>query len=216
MGEFMDAALAFPAVLFTFALVVVIAYWLLVLVGGAGVDALDGGEGVDSSVSPDTGGAGFTGAFAAFGLGGVPVTIVLSLLTAIAWFVSLAGAVLFDNILLRMVLLPVALVAAWSTTWVLVRPLRRLAPVERGISRTDFVGRVCVIRTGRVAPDFGQAEVAAEDGSTAIIQVRTEDSDVAGSLTSGSSALIFDYDAEGEFFRVAPYDSALDPGQPMP
>jgi hypothetical protein len=51
MSEFLDAALAFPAVLFTFALVVVIACWLLVLVGGMEVDALDGGEGVGSGAS---------------------------------------------------------------------------------------------------------------------------------------------------------------------
>lgn len=213
MSEFLDAALAFPAVLFTFALVVVVAYWLLVLVGGAEVDALDGGEGVGSDASAGAGGGGSVGFFAVFGLGGVPVTIVVSLLTAIAWFVSLAGAALFDNLALRALVLPVALLTAWSLTWTLVRPLRRLAPAERGISRSDFVGRVCVIRTGRVDSGFGQAEVTADDGSSAIVQVRTDDADATGNLTSGSTALIFDYDAEGEFFRVAPYDSALDPGQ---
>jgi multicomponent Na+:H+ antiporter subunit G len=33
MGEFVDAALGFPAVLFTFLLVVVVGYWILVLLG---------------------------------------------------------------------------------------------------------------------------------------------------------------------------------------
>ncbi|MDK1476161.1 DUF1449 family protein [Streptomyces sp. 549] len=208
MGDFLNAALAFPAVLFSFALVVVIAYWLIVLVGGTEVDALDGGGGVDSDGSA----AGAPGVFAAFGLGGVPVTVVLSLLTVIAWFVSLTGAVIFENLLLRIVVLPVALFTAWVLTRALVRPLRRLAPVEQGISRSDFVGRVCTIRTGRVDTVFGQAEVAADDGSTAIIQVRNDDSSAV--LRLGSSALIFDYDAEGEFFRVAPYDAALDPNRP--
>lgn len=208
MGGFLSAALAFPAVLFSFALVVVIAYWLIVLVGGAEVDALDGGEGVDPGASA----GGGAGVFAAFGLGGVPVTVVLSLLTVVAWFVSLTGAALFGNPTLRLLVLPVALVAAWAVTGALVRPLRRLAPAEQGISRSDFVGRVCTIRTGRVDMSFGQAEVAADDGSTALVQVRNDDS-TAG-LTLGSSALIFDYDAEGEFFRVAPFDAALDPNRP--
>lgn len=210
MSEFLDAALAFPAVLFSFALVVVAVYWLIVLVGGAEVDALDGGEGVDSGASA----GGGAGVFAAFGLGGVPVTVVLSLLTVVAWFVSLTGAALFGNPTLRLLVLPVALVAAWAVTGALVRPLRRLAPAEQGISRSDFVGRVCVVRTGRVDSDFGQAEVTADDGSSAVVQVRTDDADATGNLTSGSTALIFDYDAEGEFFRVAPFDPALDPGQP--
>lgn len=210
MSEFLGAALAFPAVLFSFALVVVIVYWLIVLVGAAEVDALDGGEGVASGSSS----GGFAGAFAALRLEGVPVTIVLSLLTAIAWFVSLAGAALFDSVILRTLVLPVALFTSWSVTWVLIRPLRHLSPGEVGISRNDFIGRVCVIRTSWVNTDFGQAEVASDDGSTAIIQVRNEDESAAGSLVSGSSALIFDYDIEGEFFRVAPFDAALDPNKP--
>lgn len=209
MSEFFAAASAFPAVLFSFALVVVVVYWLVVLVGAAEVDALDGGGGVSSDGSS----SGFAGAFAALRLEGVPVTIVLSLLIAIAWFVSLAGAALFDNIVLRVVALPVALFVSWSVTWVLIRPLRHLAPGEVGVSRRDFIGRVCVIRTSWVDMDFGQAEVASDDGSTAIIQVRCEGDTAAGSLVSGSSALIFDYDVEGEFFRVAPYDAALDPNQ---
>lgn len=209
MSEFLDAALAFPAVLFSFGLVVVIVYWLIVLVGAAEVDALDGGEGVASDGSS----GGLSGACAALRLQGVPVTVVLSLLTAIAWFVSLSGAALFDNIILRVSVLPVALFVSWSVTWLLIRPLRHLAPGEVGISRDDFVGRVCVIRTSWVDTDFGQAEVTSDDGSTAIVQVRNDDASVAGSLVSGSSALIFDYDVEGEFFRVAPFDAALDPNQ---
>lgn len=209
MSEFLAAALAFPAVLFSFALVVVIVYWLVVLVGAAEVDALDGGGGVSSEGSS----TGFAGAFAALRLEGVPVTVVLSLLLLIAWFVSLVGVALWDNVLLRVLVLPVALFVSWSVTWMAIRPLRHVWPSDVGASRSDFVGRVCVIRTSRVDAGFGQAEVASDDGSTAIVQVRCEGEDEAGSLRSGSSALIFDYDVEGEYFRVAPYDAALDPNQ---
>ncbi|MBW1603065.1 DUF1449 family protein [Streptomyces sp. JJ66] len=210
-GGFWDAALAFPAVLFGFALVVVVGYWLAVLLGGAeipGTDAYEGGEGVGTGGFGDTGetgdAAGFSGGLAALGLGGVPVTVVISLLVAIAWFTSLSGTALFDAAWLRVLTLPVALLAAWAGTRLLIIPLRRLAPGEVGISRADFVGRVGTIRTGRVGPGFGQAEVAAEDGSTAVVQVRAEGADAAG-LKLGSSALLYDYDTEGEFFRVAPF-----------
>ncbi|MGO4757230.1 hypothetical protein AB4212_52960 [Streptomyces sp. 2MCAF27] len=48
----MRAALGFPAVLFSFALLVVAGYWLVVLIGGAdGVDAFDGGDGVHADVA---------------------------------------------------------------------------------------------------------------------------------------------------------------------
>ncbi|BCB79779.1 hypothetical protein GCM10022251_39900 [Phytohabitans flavus] len=188
MGEFVDAALAFPAVLFTFLLVVVVGYWILVLLGALDIEALDFGGDGDA-----LGGLGFAG---------VPVALTASLLIAIAWFVSLAGTVLVGGVLLLAILaLIVALAVAWFATRLLIRPLRRLFPTGPEASRSDFVGSVCVIRTGRVSQDFGQAEVTAKDGSSAIIQVRQTGAD---SFKSGTTALIYDYDADGEFFWVTP------------
>lgn len=195
MGAFLHAALAFPAALFSFALVVVVAYWLLVLCGGVGVHILDGGE--DGHAGADH-------------TAGLPVTVRLSLGLALAWCVSLAGAAYTDALPLRAAALAVALLVAWAGTRLAVHLARRMLPPEQVASRQDFIGRICVIRTGRVAHDFGQAEVRAEDGSTAVVQVRCEES----GLGAGSSALIYDYDTDGEFFRVAPFDSALDPYKP--
>ncbi|MDH6705992.1 hypothetical protein P3T27_002715 [Kitasatospora sp. MAA19] len=250
MGGFVAAALAFPTALFSFALVVVVGYWLLMLLGGLGFDALHGGHGVGHAGhvghvgqvghpghvghggqvghAGDVGhGAGghaghgghatgdhdthhHGGVLGALGLGGVPVTVAVSLLVAIAWFVSLAGTVLTSGAPARGGVFAVALVASWAGTRLLVRPLSRLFPEDRPATRGDFVGRVCVIRTGRVTADFGQAEVTAEDGSTATVQVRTL-TDEPG-LAAGRTALIFDYDADGEHFLVAPFDPAALPG----
>jgi hypothetical protein len=143
----------------------------------------------------------------------VPVTVVLSLLVALSWFLTLAGSAALHGadvpgrpvrILLGLAVAAAALAGAWSGTWLLVRPLRRLFPDVRPPSREDFVGRVCVIRTGAVTSRFGQAEVAAPDGSTAVVQVRQTGADA---FTSGSSALLYAYDPDGEFFWVAPFDT---------
>lgn len=178
MGDFIDAALSFPAVIFTFLLIVVVAYWLLVIFGIADLeDDLPW-----------------------LGLGGVPAGITVSLLIALAWFISLAGGALsFSGLLV----LPVAMVAGWFCTRLLVLPLRRLFQTSAQPSRHDFVGLQCVIRTGQASTDFGQAEVTAADGSTAIVQVRTTGAD---QLRSGDNALIFEYDAGGEFFYVMPFE----------
>ena len=90
-------------------------------------------------------------------------------------------------------------------------PLRRVLRRPAGPLR-HFVGLPCVIRTGRVGPDFGQAEVTAPDGSSAVVQVRLPAADAAAgtALTAGSTALIFDFDPSGEFFYVMPHDAALD------
>ena len=204
MGGFLRAATGYPTVFFTFALAVVVAYWVVVLVGGV---HLHGGHQAQGGHHGHGGRHGHGGLQRVLGLGGVPITVAVSLLIAFAWFCSLAGQVALDG---RHggALLPAALVGGWIGERLAAWPLRRVMPVPAAPpTRRDFVGRSCVIRTGRVGPDFGQAEVHAADGSSALGQVR-QSSDEAASVGSelrvGASALIYDYDAEGEFFRVMP------------
>lgn len=215
MSDFLAAAFTFPTLLFSALLIAVAVFWLLVLFSGVGADFLDGdvevGDGADAA-----GVTGFAGFMAAIGLGGVPASVPLSLVVAVGWFASLSGKALTGGLALAgplavvadVALLVAALLCGWLVTRVLVRPLRRLLPPEDVPTRRDFVGRTCVIRTGRVSRDFGQAEVTAPDGSSAIVQVRQTGDEP---LRAGSTALIFEYDADGEFFWVMPYHAELDP-----
>jgi len=194
VGEFFEATLGFPAVLLSFLLVVSVGYWLLTLFGALDIDD-DAGD-----------------MLGVLGFGGVPVTIVLTLVIVVGWFVSLVGTVLLQGMAtglrigLGIVVLLVALVLALLVARLLVMPLRRLFHSGPEASRTDFVGLTCVIRTGTVAIDFGQAEVRAADGSTAVVQVRQTGRD---DLRAGQSVLIYDYDTDGEFFWVAPVETHL-------
>jgi hypothetical protein len=204
MGGFFGAAFGFPAVLFTFLLIVVLVYWALVLTGVLSPDTEEG----------DTDG----GPLDRLGLSGVPVMVVVSVVIAIAWFVSLVGTSLMNGagvstaarVVIGLAVLLTAVVFALAGAWLLVRPLRRLFDSGPEVSRRAFVGRECVIRTGRVSGEFGQAEVTAEDGSSALVQVRQTGQD---SFTAGSRAVIYDYDEDGEFFWVVPVDAAS-PGLP--
>jgi len=193
MGDFVDAALSFPAAVFTFLLAAVVLYWLLVLIGTLDIEIgdLDMGDGL--------------------GLGGVPVTVTASVTVVVSWFVSLVGGVVAATLDLGTIVtivfgcgvLLVAIICGLYVARLVAVPLRKLYAPGGEASRNDFVGRECVIRTGRVTDDFGQAEVTALDGSSAIIQVRQTGEH---KLTSGSRALVFDYDINGEFFWVAPSD----------
>ncbi|GLY34187.1 hypothetical protein Amsp01_002110 [Amycolatopsis sp. NBRC 101858] len=185
MSGFVTAALAFPAVLFSFLLIVVIGYWVLALVGV--LDVEDGDIGF---------------------FGGVPLPISLSLLVAFSWFLSLVGTVLIDGVStpLRVglgvgVLLAALVLGALGTRLVVV-PLRRVF-AGAAPSRQDFVGRVAVVRTSTVTEDFGQGEVAAADGASAIISIRLAGE---GNLGLGSRVVIYDYDSAGEFFWVSPLE----------
>ncbi|MEU2026543.1 hypothetical protein ABZ565_30965 [Streptomyces sp. NPDC016469] len=204
MREFMDATLSFPAVLFAAALVVVIAFWLLVLVGAADHHSFDADLDADLA-----------------GVGGVPVTVSVSLMIAVGWFSALTGSVLVHRsgatgplrAVLACAVLAGALLLAWGAVRLLVHHFRRLFPDQPPPSRQDFLGRVCTIRTGSVSADFGQAEVTADDGTTATVQVRQLEP-VDAELASGRSGLLYAYDEAGEFFWVSAYDKALDPGPP--
>ncbi|MEV7913925.1 hypothetical protein [Streptomyces griseus] len=210
MDEFLSAALEFPAVIFGAALIVVICFWLLVLAGAAGHDSFD--------ADLDTGPAG---------LGGVPVSVSVSLLVVFSWFGSLSGTVLLRHsetgtatrAVLAVAVLAGSLLLAWAAVRLLVHRFRRYFPAEPPPSRLDFVGSVCTIRTGSVTATFGQAEVVSHDGSTAIVQVRRaepfplpEPGAEEAPLVLGGSGLLYAYDEDGEFFWVSPYDAALDPG----
>lgn len=205
MTEFLEAAAGFPAVIFSSALVVVLGFWLLVMLGGAEADSFD--SDVDLDVT---------------GLGGVPVTVAASMAVVMAWFSTLAGSVLIGRAGLTglahaatdLALLLVSVPVAWGAARALVRPLAKLFPDEPGPSRQDFIGSLCTIRTGRVDAHFGQAEVAARDGAVALVQVRQNPQARDGTLTAGSSALLYAYDEAGEFFWAAPYAASLDPGHP--
>ncbi|MGW9115258.1 hypothetical protein ACWGRV_01230 [Streptomyces sp. NPDC055663] len=207
MQEFLSAATAFPAVLFGAALAVVVLFWLLVLVCAADHHSFDGDLDTDLA-----------------GIGGVPVTVSVSVMVVVGWFTSLTGTVLvhrsgttgLTRAALACAVFAGALLLGRFVLRVLVRCFRRRFPDEPPPSRQDFLGRVCTVRTGSVSSDFGQAEVTADDGSTAIVQVRLLAPADGPVLTAGSAGLLYAYDDEGEFFWVSPYDKALDPGPPTP
>lgn len=190
MSGFVTAALGFPAVLFSFLLIVVIGYWVLALLGAVEADGF----------GPD--GAGFLSGFS-----GVPLALSLSLLVAFTWFLSLAGTVLIDRLPqsaairygLGTGVLFAALLLGTLVTRVIVVPLRQVFSTSAEPTRLDFVGRAGVIRTSSVTDDFGQAEVTAADGSSAIVHVRQAGE---GNLRAGSRVVLYDYDSEGEFFWV--------------
>lgn len=125
MRIFLAAAAGLPTILLTAALVVVVCFWLLAAVGVADVDSFD--TDVD---------------LRAWRMSGVPVTVVFSLLTVLAWTLSVGAVVLLAVFappapvagMLRIVVPVGALFVAWVATCLIVRPLRRLFPDEPVLS----------------------------------------------------------------------------------
>ncbi|MEU3253389.1 hypothetical protein [Streptomyces sp. NPDC006997] len=124
METFLEAATGLPTLPLTAALVVVGVFWLLAALRLTTVDAFD----ADADLR-------------AWGLDGVPVAVAFSLLTVVAWGVSVGAAALLAHLVptgapagaLRLVTTAGALLVAWRTTRRMVRltDRHRRAPRRR-------------------------------------------------------------------------------------
>lgn len=181
MAEFVESAASFPAVVWTVALAVSVAYWLLsTAIGGDGDMEVDA-EGGDFS----------SGVADALGLGHAPISIVVTFLSAIGWLVTMlaVSVVGSTSTVVGVALLVGSLLVAAPATGRLARLIGPLFADNQGIDRDHLIGRTCTVRTGRIDADFGQAEVIDGDGAAHVIQARCLQ---ANELTAGSKALVVD------------------------
>lgn len=225
MASFVELLVSFPTAPFTVALGVAVLYWLLVIIGAAGVDFLDGageggvkaagealGGGLKAAGEALTGGAKAAGEATAakagvlenLGLGGVPVTVAFTSLTFFAWATSV-GAVSWlapEGLLGRLGVFGGALLAGLVVGSAVTRPLRRVFGSGEGRRRSQLVGHVCSVTSAKVDAGFGTAEVV--DGGAAIaVHVVCHKQN---SLKKGDRALLIAYDAEQDVYDAEPLD----------
>ncbi len=222
MSEFLTAILAFPTVLFTVPLGVVLVYWLLVLLGALDLEILDFGEVADAAdagsadglgTDGDAGDTGDTGVLDVLGLRGVPTTFALSILIFLAWLLCLAASQTLDieGGLLGAGTALLSLGLAVPCAALAVRPLRRLFHTDRAIENRSLVGKVCTVATLRVDERYGQAEIA-DGGAGLLVQVRSTQPD--NGLRRGDQAIVYEY--RDEVFWVSPLDRAMAEGTARP
>src|SRR5688572_28102960 len=166
MGSFMDAVVAYPTAIYTALLGAVLFYWVLALVGL--VDFESSGLELDLQVDGAVEDLGaLAGFMIAFGLDGVPFSIVVSLLVLSGWTLSCLADMwllpLVPTSLLHGVAATVVLIASAALslpiTARLLRPTRKLFVTHTAVTSGALVGQPCVITTSTVDEQFGYAEV---------------------------------------------------------
>jgi hypothetical protein len=207
MELFLLSALAFPTVLFSFALCLAILYWLIAALGILEVDVLDGdfgpdGEGLELE--------GLAGLLLRLGLGGVPVTLVLTLLVFFAWFASYFVELLLLRHLplgwlrypLGLAVAAAALLPAVPLTGLLCRPLRRLFRKVEAPTTRSLLGQVVQVRSATVTQGFGEADLD-DHGAGLILRIRA---DQGLGFKRGDRVVLLEY-LEGEHaYRVVSED----------
>lgn len=210
MSQLFALITAFPTVVYTVLLGFCLVYWLFVMIGALDIDLLD--LDVDLEGGEEGFGAALAGVVSAIGLGGVPITIVVSFLALWGWMIS---ALVASNLL---VLLPfewlrwlgglgtlvAAFVGAVFLTRLCARPLRGLF-VQQGRARSkhDLVGKLAEISSGKADAEWGEARVS-DAGAVLVVSVRAPQ---GREFTHGEKVIVVDYDESSGAYLV---DSAHD------
>lgn len=221
MDEFLQTIFSYPVNVYSILFIVVFIYWVVCVVGGFVDFGADADADVDVDVDmdadiPDAGadmdadadvdmdaGAGNTGLLAGilfkFGLHGIPMTIIVSLIVIFGWFFS---SVLMGFLLPLMpsgamyyvagtgVLIGCLIAGSWVAGR-LISPIRNfLSRRKEDTSSKSLCGRPVTVRSGTVTEKGGQA-VCVKDGYTFILHVQTLPGEPE--LKNGDAAYILSY-----------------------
>jgi hypothetical protein len=202
MTEFLQTALTFPTLLYSILLAFCAIYWLLASTGLVDIDALDGllggdGDGGDASDS--------AGLLARLGLGGVPIMIVLTVLSFFGWLATYFVHLLLLQHLpapLRLIggiaTLAGALVPGVFITSMLLRPVRKLIVKLRPPVPPSLLGRVGTVISPEVDGKQGRAEFA-DGGAGLILQIRTA---APVTFLRGDRVVLLEHDATANTYLV--------------
>jgi len=206
MDPFYQNVSSFPTVIFTFFLVLFMLFWLVAVLGVVEIDAFDLPDiDMDSDanhVTPDA----IAGLIMKFGLHGIPITITLSIVNLLAWFLSyyavyFLGGVMGDGVfyfLFSIAIFFSALYVAVKVTSFIIAPLKPIFKKMEQSTEKLVMGQTAVVRTSRVDAGFGEA-VLEDGGAGLILKVRS----VGGSeFKKGDRVVLLEYIVEKNAYRV--------------
>ncbi len=200
MPLFFSITTTFPTVVFSVLLVMAVIYWLISFSGMGDGDLTDGDVGGE-------GATGLGGLLATLGLQGVPLPLVITLVSLIGWLFSYFSELLLGEWvapgLLYWLFGTVVVVLSFTigvfVTSYLIRPLRPLfTPAQHLPTEQRLSGTLCTVRSGSVDRTRGRAD-AYMDGDHFILQVRSDKP-----LARGDRAVLIHYLAEEDAYWVMP------------
>lgn len=205
MKELIEISLAFPTAVFTAFLVLCVLFWVLVIVGGLGLDMFDVDLDLDVSGADESGSA-IMSLLSFVGVGSVPLTVVGTVFAFVAWLLSAItmyalGQFLDPGLLTAFAAFVVVTLVSLSLSGVIVYPLRALFDSDSGCaSGRELVGAVCKITSSTVDASYGRARHDTE-ASSLVLSVRCEDDN---RLSLGDEAVIIDYLEDEDTYLVQP------------
>lgn len=197
----------FPTIIFTALVMFVTLYWIVSLLGMTDMDVVDIGDAGDMGDMSSTG--FLSGLLLKFGLYGVPLIIILTLISLIGWLLSYLYTSLlhqyFDSGVFYYLFgtgafILVLVIAMWLTGLI-------IAPIRKNIANTprrnasNNIGKIAIVRTLSVTDIHGEAELN-DGGAGLILKIRADkNSDI---LKQGDAVVLVDYINEANVYKVKP------------
>lgn len=210
MNDFLLTIFSFPTVIYTALLGIAVLYWLCAAMGLLELEVLD----VDL---PDVDGQlhvhaehsfaeTFSGILLRLGLNGVPVTIVITFIAIVGWFISYYLSyfelILIGHGWLRFVIgIPIFLVSFYLAILVtaqLIKPLRKLFAKTEQFLEKKIIGQTAIVRSSKVDSSSGEANFD-DGGAGLIVKVRAIGDQ---QFARGDRVVLLEYIAESHIYRV--------------
>ncbi len=210
MNEFLLTIFSFPTVIYTAVLGVAVLYWLCAAFGLLELDILDAHlpdvDGQLHAHAEHSFAETFAGILLRLGLNGVPVTIVISLIALVGWFISYYLSY-FELVLLgygwvRFVvgvpILIFSLYLAVLVTAQLIKPIRKFFARTEQFVEKKILGQTAIVRSSKVDKTTGEANFD-DGGAGLIVKVRA----LGGQqFMRGDRVVLLEYIAETHVYNV--------------
>lgn len=180
MNPFYQTISSFPTVIYTFLLLLCVFYWCVAALGLVDLDLLDmdfdGDIDAADSVAAQT---GLAGLLLKFGLGGVPLTITISILSLVGWLISYYASYYASQYLPTTLLNFVAsiLIFVGSTFASILITAQIIKPIRSFMAKLDvdetkhILGQTVIVRSLVVTKERGEATLN-DGGAGLLLHVR--------------------------------------------
>ena len=209
--EFLEELVSVVNLPVTILMGMVVLYWLMVILGVLGMDAIDFDLGMDADLDLDVdpgldadAGDLFGGALAFMHLGEVPVMIVGSLVVFFMWLLTVGSNMSINadqNIWLSVGLVIPNIIISLLLSKAIIWPFLTMFKSDQTQveTRENMIGLKGIVKTSEVTEKFGQVEIEI-DGPAIVINARTLSGE---QLAKGDCAKIVAYNSANDTFTVS-------------
>lgn len=211
MDALITALFSFPTAIFSVVMGVAVLYWLLVIVGALDIDLLHLGDhdaGSHDGHHDTHVGTNPNAVLEFLRVGQVPITIIVSIFTFLAWAVCLLATSYVRPVvpgwswwLFGLIALVAALVVAVLGTGLAVAPLAKVFSLDNQPKADDLIGKMVEVTSSEVTARYGTARHDRPSGEDLILNVSCDPIHV---FKRGDHAVVLDYDRTTGVYRIAP------------